>query len=75
MLDQDGPGEKFDQHKSLEETMREALVSRFMETLKDSDQITSDQAERIKKLLSQGQVSSQVLLNILRVDSEADSNG
>ena len=75
MIEQDDkPEETSNQHKSLEETMRETLVSGFMEALSDNGQITADQVERMKKLLCKGQISPQILLNVLRADSEADSD-
>ena len=75
MPDQDEPAEKIDQHKSLEETMREDLVSEFVEGLRTSNQITADQVEQIKTLLSQGHVSSQAILKALSASNEADTNG
>jgi len=75
MPDQDEPAEKIDQHKSLEETMREDLVSDFVEGLRASNQITADQVEQIKTLLSQGHVSSQAILKALSASNEADTNG
>lgn len=74
MPDQDKTAENTDQHKSLEEIMRENLVSGFEEALRNSARINADQVGRIKKLLSQGYVSSQVLLDMLRDDSKADSD-
>lgn len=74
MPDQNKPAEKIDQHKSLEEIMRENLVSGFERALRNSARINTDQVERITKLLSQGYVSSQALLDVLRDESKADSD-
>ena len=74
MPDQDRLAECSNQQKNLEETMQEDLVSEFVKALRATNQITADQVEQIKTLLSQGHVSSRAILKALSASSKADTD-